>query len=163
TIANYTLPATGSVVLTATGPLYSLTAGAPGTKQVLTAGSFLARMTRTKGGVDTPMAIFCQPGAGAPDQDLTFDTVTAGPKLGTSTVVKAKYIKSKKAIKANIVVAGGAYVATGKVNVVVKRGTRIVKKLAVTLRGGKAVALVKKIRTRGKYKVIATYKGDASH
>ncbi|MCD6639076.1 MAG: hypothetical protein LT071_04085, partial [Nocardioides sp.] len=113
TIANYTLPATGSVVLTATGPLYSLTAGAPGTKQVLTAGSFLARMTRTKGGVPTAMAIFCQPAAGAPDQDLTFDTVTAGPKLATTTTLKARYVKSKKTIKANIVVSGGAYTPTG--------------------------------------------------
>lgn len=163
TIASYTLPATGSVVLTATGPLYNLTAGAPGTKQVLTAGSFLARMTRTKGGVDTPMAIFCQPGAAKPEQDLTFDTVTAGPKLATTTAVKASYVKSKKTIKASITVSGGGYTPTGQVSVVVKRGTKTIKKLAVTLRGGKAAVAVKKIRTRGKYKVIATYKGGPSH
>lgn len=164
---------TGDVLIKAAGPLYDVTAGAAGAKHVIKAGAFVATLKFQKdGGEASEQTLDCKPTEGVV-QDLTVDTITVTPappadpepvvKADTKTKVKGKYVKSKKMIKAVVRVAGGETKATGKAKVVVKLGKKTVKKLNVKVKNGKAVAKVKKITRKGKYKIVVTYKGDKTH
>lgn len=96
-------------------------------------------------------------------QDASVDTVKV-VKADTQTVVKARYLKAKKAIKANVTVKDGAIKATGKVRVVLKKGKKTVAKRTVKLnKRAKANVTFKRIRAKGVYKVKVNYLGDKNH
>lgn len=160
TITPLTVPATGDIVLEATGQLAPVTAGAAGTSNVFAAGNFNADVTLKKAGAaDSAIALPCTLDAG---QDSTIDTIkSVAAKAATKTNVKAKYAKKKKQVKANITVKAGKKAAKGKVNVVLKKGKKTVAKRTVKLNKlGKKVVTFKKIRAKGQYRVIANYKGN---
>jgi len=149
-IADTPVPASGDMTVNASGPLYTVTAGAAGTTHTIVANSFTADMYlyNAAGAEVGHFEIPCTPGT-----PPTVDTITASAAAAaTKTTVKAKYVKAKKTVQANVAVKG---TKTGKVAVQLKLGKKVVKKATVKLKNGKAVAKFAKIKKKGKYTVIA--------
>ncbi|RYB91090.1 hypothetical protein EUA93_19380 [Nocardioides oleivorans] len=165
------VPASGDLVVPATAVGTAITPAAVGTVK-LTAGNFTAVLAgkTTSGGASTlsPYKVTCTLN---PGQDATVDTVavtadgTVPPTAAqeTTTKVKASYAKKAKKIVATVKVGSDDKAATGKAKVLVKLGKKTVKKLTVSVKGGKARAVVKNVTKPGTYKVTVSYAGDDTH
>jgi hypothetical protein len=165
-VVDLTIPttpagATGTdVPLQATGVLAPITAGTPGSTTTLAAGAQDVVMSLVTGTGTSPFDVPCTPSTG---QSTTLGTITS-VKDGSHTSDRTAFSASKHAATSTATVksAHGIVKATGKVTFVLKRGTRKVATVTKTLTSGKAVALFKGVRTKGKYTVTATYAGSST-
>lgn len=160
TIPSTPAGATGTAVpLQATGVLAPITAGNPGTATTLAAGAQDVVLSLVTGTGTSPFDVPCTPSTG---QDTTLGTITS-VKDGSRTTDKTAFSRAKHAATSTATVKSvhGIVAATGKVTFVLKRGTKKIASTTKSLSSGKAVAVFKGVRTKGKYTVTASYAGSS--
>ncbi len=182
------IPASGPVVLNATGPLYTVTGGAAGASHKITMGNFVAKMFLKKAD-GSNAGIFTIPCTAAAGQNMLVDTIAVAPvgsptvpapgpitvpgtpvpgapgtaaKSATTTKLKAKVSKkaSKAVVKAKVSAADSSSTA-GKIKLVLKqKGSKKSKTVSTKVNSsGAAKAVFKKLK-KGKYTVKATFAGS---
>ncbi|UUZ58436.1 Ig-like domain repeat protein [Nocardioides sp. B-3] len=166
TIPLTPVPASGELTIPASGPV-ALTAPTTTGVHEIHAGNFTTQITLVKEDNSEvgPIQLNCTLDAG---QNTLIDTVTvtAAPtpppvvKVDTSTTAKAKYAAATKKATVKVVVKAASGGATGKVAVTLKKGSKKIKTISVNLAAGKAKAVFKKVKAKGKYKVTASYAGS---
>ncbi len=159
------------MTMTLAGPLgYALPASPGSTTQSILAGPFTSHLNFYKAdgsAIGTGFDIPCVPDA---NQNLLVDSVaiaapTAPPpvvKADTTTTAKAKYAAATKKATVKVAVKAASGTATGKVAVTLSKGSKKIKTLSATLAAGKAKAVFKKVRAKGKYKVTVKYAGSTT-
>lgn len=160
TIPSTPAGATGTAVpLQATGVLAPITAGMPGSTTTLAAGAQDVVMSLVTGSGTSPFDVPCTPSTG---QSTTLGTITS-VKDGSRTTDKTAFRASRHTATSTATVRSshGIVTATGKVTFVLKRGTSKVATITKSLSGGKAVAVFKGVRRKGKYTVTAKYAGSS--
>lgn len=161
TVPSTSTGSTGDAIpLTATGLLDPIKAGKPGTVTTLAAGPQEAVLTLLSGSTPTSLDVPCTP---TPGQSLTLGTITS-VKDGSKTKVAASYAKSTHQVHASVTVssAHGIVKPTGKVKIVLKRGSTVVASSTQTLSSAKASATFKNVRKAGSYTVTASYGGSST-
>lgn len=98
------------------------------------------------------------------ETDTLIDTVkVVPPSVKKSNIkVKANYKKKAKRVVTNVTVRSAGKPAKGKVRVVLKKGKKNVAKprLVKLNKKGKKKLVFKKVRAKGKYRVIVNYRGN---
>lgn len=106
--------------------------------------------------------------------DLGSHTVDAEPKPETPAPaakvkanlknVKANYAKKKKVLTVKAAVKGSKGTATGQVKIQIKKGKKTVRTVTVKLnKKGAFNKKIKKIKGKGKFKVVIQYQGDKNY
>jgi len=164
-VVDLTVPLTAvgasgtDVPLSATGTLAPITAGAPGTVTTVAAGAQDAALNLISAGSPSAFDVPCTPSAG---QTLTLAKITS-VKDTSRTRAKAAYSKAKHQAAVTVTVASthGVVKPTGKVKLVLKRGSKKVASVTRTLKSGKVANAFKNLRKAGSYKVTASYAGSS--
>ncbi|WP_235737549.1 DUF6801 domain-containing protein [Nocardioides alcanivorans] len=153
-IPKTAVPASGSLVVKASGKLALPGSAAVGSTAALVAGDYTVNLTvNTDGDPLGPLAVPCTLDEG---QDNAIGTVKV-VKAGSKSKVTAKGKKGKAVVKVKVA-STTSVKATGKVKVTLKGKKKVTKNVKVNKKGVAKVA-VKKLK-KGKYKVTAKYAGD---
>ncbi|TYL50054.1 hypothetical protein FXB39_10330 [Nocardioides sp. BGMRC 2183] len=154
TIKRAEIPTDGDVPLAAKGT--AQVAGSAGKTVALAAGDHNLAMTfYNAAGEASPFEIPC-----TPDGDFAIGS-TKIVKATSKAKVGVKYAKKSKKAAITAKVATNGAPATGKVQILVKKGKKTVSKKMVALKKQTAKVTVK-IKKKGKYTAVATYKGNAN-
>lgn len=159
TIPSTNIGTSGPAVLTGTGVMDAIAAGAAGTTHQISAGEQSVTMTLYKDGVvvTPPININPIPCAPAPGSNTLVSTFTS--RATSSTAVKAKFAKKARKATATATVSAAGVTPTGTVTFTLKKGAKQVKTVTATVVGGQAKATFKKLKKKGKYTVTASYGG----
>jgi hypothetical protein len=98
-----------------------------------------------------------------PDDDLVDGSSASQNVLvtpaNTRTTAQVTGVRLHHAPRANVAVSSPAGTPTGKVTLVLKKGTRTLTHKTVALTKGKAAAVLKSLAAKGRYKLTVTYAG----
>jgi large repetitive protein len=148
TVSSDPGPATGAVEFTVGGDTVSVP---------VTDGTASTTLSTLHAGTQQVTATF------VPDDDLVDGssasqnvTVT---KADTRTKTQVTRTRLHHAPKASVAVSSAAGTPTGKVTVVLKKGTRTLNHKTVTLDNGKAAVVLKSLPAKGRYTLTVTYAG----
>jgi hypothetical protein len=127
----------------------------------LTSGETTVALPRLRAGHTYPVAAVYQPDSSALYDGSRDNASLLVVKDGTRTVATAPTIKRRHVEVATVKVGSthGAMVR-GTVRAVLKKGTKTLRAKTVTLRNGTAKVRFGKLRKKGRYTVIATYRGS---
>jgi hypothetical protein len=159
---SMTIPST-----TLNGGAQDIPAAGTGTIRPLKAGTW----TVSLGSMGAALVVSGGAGGNVPVSDSCTAPAGATKVLGTiavskdksATATKASYNAKKDTATGTAKVKGHFGLAgTGKVKFTLKKGTKTVKSMKVALKKGAAKAAFKKVKAPGKYKIVASFGGDAA-